>query len=299
MVVNTRGTQLVVEEEWMFLPERYLRIRGLVAFGYANFTKANAPVKDHYHPGSIEFSVMKGGEQKFMIDGKRYALMGGDVLTQFDGEIHGSGNEPQGVSEFFFVEVDLRERDGFLELTAPWDHYLYDRVKDWNRRLVKLPEEDIELLHRSFQSFAVLAKDPENMGSRLQGLSFFLVFLNQLLHTPEAKETVRPELLLAQSYIQTHITEQISLEEIAAVLGISTSNLTRKFNAQIGITPREYINRQKIEEAKRLLLENEFTLTEIAAKLGFSTSSYFAAVFKQFVSCTPSEYRKKVGEIHW
>lgn len=299
MVVSTRGTELVEEEEWMYLPEGYLRIQGLVAFGYANFTKANAPVKDHYHPGSIEFSVMKGGSQKYIVNGASYTLTAGDVMTQFDGEIHGSGNEPQGVSEFFFVEVDLRESKGFLGLAAPWDRYLYDRVKSWNRRLVKLSGADIELLHHSFRSFSGLARDPEDRNSRLGGMSFFLAFLSRLLDTPEVRRNADMDVQRAQSYIQEHITEQLLIEQIAESLGISASSLTRKFKSRLGVSPREYINRQKVEEAQKLLLENELTLTEIAVRLGFSTSSYFASVFKQFVSCTPSEYRKKNGEIHW
>lgn len=299
MIVNTRGTALVMEEAWMYLPEQYLRIRGLMGFGYANFSKANAPVKDHCHPGSIEFSVMKGGDQKYIVDGKAYTLTAGDVLTQLEGEIHGSGNEPQGVSEFFFVEVSLLERDGFLGLGHPWDHLLYDRVRRWDRRLVRLPEEEIELLHSSFRSLAALAKDPADENSRMQGLFFFLAFLSRLLDTPEADRTAETDMQQIKAYIQAHVTEQLPMEQLAAAFGISTSTITRRFKTEVGIAPREYINRQKVEEAKKLLLQEQLSLTDISAMLSFSTSSYFTTVFKQFVSCTPSEYRKKMGEIHW
>ena len=58
------------------------------------------------------------------------------------------------------------------------------------------------------------------------------------------------------------------------------------------MTPREYINQLKIREARKLLREGH-SITETAMELGFSSSSYFAVLFKKITLYTPQEYRKK------
>ena len=69
-----------------------------------------------------------------------------------------------------------------------------------------------------------------------------------------------------------------------------------KFKRQLGTSPRNFINQQKIEQAKILLLE-KMSITDVAMYLGFTSSSYFSTVFKKFTLYTPSEYIKNsLGE---
>lgn len=82
-----------------------------------------------------------------------------------------------------------------------------------------------------------------------------------------------------------HITSEISLEELASIANLSCCQYKQKFKKQLGISPRHYINQQKIENAKILLMEG-MSVTDVAMMLGFSTSGYFSTVFKKYTLYT-------------
>ncbi len=71
------------------------------------------------------------------------------------------------------------------------------------------------------------------------------------------------------------------------------SRFKTRFKQEIKISPREYINLEKIKVAEKMLKDSNYTITDIALSLSFSTSNYFAVLFKQVTGFTPTEYRIK------
>ena len=95
------------------------------------------------------------------------------------------------------------------------------------------------------------------------------------------------------NYIQHHLSEPITAEEIAKELYLSRPYLSRKFIEETGESLTDFILKEKTEEAKRLLRYSDKTLTAISNYLGFSSQSHFSRVFKKYALCTPGEYREK------
>jgi AraC-like DNA-binding protein len=79
--------------------------------------------------------------------------------------------------------------------------------------------------------------------------------------------------------------------EIADKLGFGTTGFIKRFKHETGLTPADFAQRIKIEEARRRLTDTGNSITEIAFKLGFSTSQYFSSVFRKYTGATPREYR--------
>lgn len=96
-------------------------------------------------------------------------------------------------------------------------------------------------------------------------------------------------------YIKKHYREDISLTEMTQYTHFSTSRFSALFKRHTGNTLIEYVNRLRIEEAKKQLVETAFSVSEIAEQTGFSAVSYFTRVFKASVGLSPLEYRKKMG----
>lgn len=94
------------------------------------------------------------------------------------------------------------------------------------------------------------------------------------------------------NYIQHHLSDAITTEDIANHLFISRSRLSTKFKAETGINLTDFIMQEKIEEAKRLLRYSDKTSLAISAFLGFASQSHFSLVFKKYTGKTPSEYRE-------
>lgn len=92
-------------------------------------------------------------------------------------------------------------------------------------------------------------------------------------------------------YIYAHITERITIEELAAYTNLSASYLSRLFKKEVGVSVSDYVREKKIEKAQHLLKYCDYSLIEIANYLSFSSQSHFIQLFKEFTGMTPKKYR--------
>ncbi|WP_379136295.1 helix-turn-helix domain-containing protein [Paenibacillus sp. sgz500958] len=100
---------------------------------------------------------------------------------------------------------------------------------------------------------------------------------------------------LCQNYIFNHLYEELSLPLLAEVAGLHGSYLSQLFKKESGIAISDYIQRERIEEAKRLIEVPGITLSDIATRLHFNDQSYFTKVFKKYTGSTPRQFRDNRG----
>lgn len=99
------------------------------------------------------------------------------------------------------------------------------------------------------------------------------------------------------TYIATHYMEQISLEDIAASVHISKSECCRCFKRRLHVTPFEYLIKYRVYSAAIMIVQStgRISVSDIAIKTGFNSSSYFNKMFRKYIGSTPTQFRKKVG----
>lgn len=100
-------------------------------------------------------------------------------------------------------------------------------------------------------------------------------------------------------YIDARLASHITLEELARVCNISPSFLCRLFKQAFNETLFSYLNRRRMQEAKRLLIETTKPIKDICISCGFRNESYFYRAFKQSVQMTPSDFRKIHQQSFW
>ena len=110
-----------------------------------------------------------------------------------------------------------------------------------------------------------------------------------LLSSNELQKIERYKLLT--SYMDDHLSEPISLDELASLTATNPGYLCRFFKEISGISPIQYLINRRIEMAASLLRESNRSVLEIAMDCGFENVSYFIRKFKQKKGCTPGEYR--------
>lgn len=100
--------------------------------------------------------------------------------------------------------------------------------------------------------------------------------------------------LLAQitDFLSENVEEKLEFNDILVHFNMSSSVVKKIFREQMGCGVMDYFTRLKIDRAKELIREENYTFTEISEKLGFNTSQYFTSVFKRISGMTPSEYAK-------
>lgn len=98
-------------------------------------------------------------------------------------------------------------------------------------------------------------------------------------------------IIRCQNFIFQHLYEKISLSQLADYCSMNPSYLSHLFKKEVGVSINEYIQKEKIEEAKKLIRSGEKTLTDIYIPLGFIDQSHFTKTFKKVTGINPKEYR--------
>ncbi len=104
-------------------------------------------------------------------------------------------------------------------------------------------------------------------------------------------------ILRATRHIREHFSGKISQSDVAEQVGLSTAYFSKLFKVEMQTTFTEYLTGVRVEAAKRLLLETEDRLGDVAFQCGFEDQSYFTKVFTRVVGITPSRYRSTGGRI--
>jgi AraC family transcriptional regulator len=93
------------------------------------------------------------------------------------------------------------------------------------------------------------------------------------------------------TYIEDHLTEDLSLADLAAVVHLSPYHFARLFKESIGLPPHRYVIQRRVERAKLLLATTNWSLTAIAHAVGFAHETHLARHFKRLTGLVPKEYR--------
>jgi AraC-like DNA-binding protein len=152
---------------------------------------------------------------------------------------------------------------------------------------------ELRTARRLFDKLPVMS--PEKAGAVETMLQLFSVqlgehaerlFLQAVDNDPEPVKRAR-------GYILTHMAEPIALETVANHAGISPFHFCKVFKKATGLTFTEFVNKARVEEAKRLLLRPQMRVTEVAYDVGFQSLSQFNRSFRRVTSQSPTEYRSQ------
>lgn len=111
---------------------------------------------------------------------------------------------------------------------------------------------------------------------------------------PRLNNPDRRRVLEAESWFREHLRRRPKMEEVAAKVGVSVSQLRRSFQRVYGNSPHEMFKKMRLHEAMRLLSDTDMTLEAIAANSGFASVVDFHRCFKAETTVTPDTWRKQV-----
>jgi transcriptional regulator GlxA family with amidase domain len=122
-----------------------------------------------------------------------------------------------------------------------------------------------------------------------QSQSAFIIFKGQKTHEDEIVKK-------AQSYIENHVDEKISVEHLSSKFAVGRRNFDRRFIKATGNTPVEYSQRVKIESAKKAFETTRKTINEVMYDVGYADVKAFREVFRKITGMSPLEYRSKYNK---
>jgi len=116
--------------------------------------------------------------------------------------------------------------------------------------------------------------------------SSFIIFKGQKLHSDEMVKE-------AQLYLENNLNQKIAVEDLSARFAVGRRNFDRRFIKATGNTPIEYLQRAKIESAKRAFETSRKTINEVMYEVGYADAKAFREVFRKITGISPLEYRNR------
>ncbi|MGC3990873.1 MAG: AraC family transcriptional regulator [Chthoniobacteraceae bacterium] len=105
--------------------------------------------------------------------------------------------------------------------------------------------------------------------------------------------TIR-QLRKVQDHVSEHLSEDISIDRLARLVELSASHFSHVFKETTGVTPLQFVTRERISRAQRLIRETSRTLIEIGLEVGYTSPSHFAQVFRRVAGITPTAFRNSI-----
>lgn len=220
------------------------------------------------------------GDEHVTVEKNIYPLTRGDVILVHPHEHHHCVMKSNTKHKLFWLLVDVRPECPIAKFMNGLKSNYYSPENEDRETLIRLCEELIK-----------------ESCCELDALRILLEILNMLKNskstTPKKKSELPKELNDVLDYIDTHLTDDLKIKEIARSLGLSESTLTRRFKEYLGSTPIDYLKKKRMIKAAELLRSGESVL-DAGLSVGYSDNSYFIKLFKNFYGTTPFKYAKGV-----
>lgn len=259
------------------------QLPGILIEKYTYSAGAIEPLPKHSHQ-EYQLGISFNCQGEYFYRGAYHPIPIGNLSIIHSGEVHSPSDRtylPQPAT-FWMMHVD----PSLLEETAS---EIADKV---NIPFFTKPILRDRSLARLFHNLCLATETNE---SKLTRDSLALIFFSRLVThnrelTPKSSQTSRPAIALVCDYLQANYEHNVSLAELADLVGISRFHLSRLFRRQKSISLSAYQTQVKIDRAKKLLSQG-MSISTTATATGFYDQSHFGHHFKRLVGTTPGNYR--------
>jgi AraC family transcriptional regulator of arabinose operon len=174
-----------------------------------------------------------------------------------------------------------------------WQAWLSWPVTEQGLKFLKLPKGDVRSEFRSAMLRMIeLSKRsiPISQDLAMSALEEALLWA-KLAATQDTWVTMDSRVRRAVDYLAAQFREPFQMEKLAHCSGLSVSRLAHLFTKQTGLSPQRFLERHRMQVASRLLRMTDFTVTEVAADVGYEDPFYFSNRFRRYSGKSPSQYR--------
>lgn len=255
-----------------------------------------APLPPHMHKDLMEICYFFTGERIYEVDGEVYRMRANQVFVTWPNEMHGSGGRPHGKAGKYWMQVRLPEPGGsFLGSAGAHADALVRALWNLPRRSFPGDRRMAGLLAETMR----LCREPESAPLTANRVAANLLqFLLKIVELAgdDARAPLSADIAAAVRWIERHPDKHPHINELAERAHLSASRFKNKFVEQVGLSPGDFILRNKIKVAKPLLRAGRKSVTEIAMELGFSSHQHFSGTFSRYMGCPPSAYAARSSD---
>lgn len=286
-------------ENSVYSEYRELIDKSLVMEVYISTIHRNKEKIPHHWHLEPEIIIVKEGMVCVFVNNNEVYLRKGDIYYINSAIIHSFTVEPHSI--FYAIVFDYNcitsvhndscDKNYFLPLRNNKSFIDLSHISSKEKaEITKVINEIIRIHYLKMTGYDLKLK--------VQLLHLFECFLNFNLLKDLSREKYNKEITNYESlkktlvYINENCSKEISINELADMSYVSPNYFCKFFKAKMGITPIEYINQKRINDATVLLQSTNYKVLDIAMMTGFQNFSYFSKMFKKIKHFSPSEYRR-------
>ena len=240
----------------------------------------------HSHAFSELFLVLEGKGQ-FLVNGAYQDVHRNDLVIVNPQVEHTEVSLESSPLEYIVLGVDGLQFSDKEDSRVPSPSLLLPNASSRIRHYMELLLDEVQREHPGHDA---ICQNLMNiililiMGQKTVGISV------------SASRNISPECAAIRNYIDTHFLDPLTLEYLSQVAHQNKYYSAHAFKEAVGISPIRYLTERRVDEAKYLLTDTNYTIGEICGIAGFSSVSVFSQTFKRVTALTPNEYRKRAKE---
>ena len=275
------------KDEWFNLPL-------MTSGGYELLIKSQ-PLLSHDHKG-FEITFIDKGEVVWVLErGRKLVLRGGDIAVIQPGIKHAGEMEIIKPCSLFWLVIDFRLASK-SKVTPVFEGELKSldlAFRNAGNKVVQATEKICNLFQDLRNSIVVAKEGKTDSFSPLLNRFLVLQIMGEIARLfsviPQIKK-ISEVSKLAIEFMNRNYKRAFSMPEIADAVGLSVSRFNEKFKAETGLTPADYLNRLRCDRAMEMLLSGKCSVTETSFRTGFSSTQYFAKVFRKYTGKNPASF---------
>lgn len=252
----------------------------------------------HAHEFSELVVVLRGSGLHVTSQGE-WAIGAGDVFVLHSDQAHGYVNTADLDLVNILFDLDELGLPPVDVAALPGYHVLFDlepryRARDQFRSRLRLGPSQLRPVAALIDRLEGELQE-QRPGSGFASLATFMLLLADLCRAYSEVEdpAVLPLLRLGSlvSYLDQHYDEPLTLDDLASIACLSRRSLTRAFRTAFGDSPIDYLIRLRLDRAAGLLESTDLPVLDVAQRVGFADSNYFARAFRKHYGTSPTAYR--------
>lgn len=279
---------------------------GLNSVGYWDADEPQDWGLDWHRNEGIEIHFLESGSMPYSQEKKQTILNPNNLTITRPWEVHKVGNPNIQMGKFYWVILDVGVRRPHEKWKWPEWIVLTQEDLDKLTKILRHNNKSIWKANKRVRSvFQRIGQMVDTKNSE-QNATLVRILINELLYSIldlfndeqiVLNESLTDSLRSVNQFLNEldlNLFESWSIEKMADSAGIGLTRFTHHCKQLTNLTPMRYLMMKRLECSKKVLLESpELTVSEVAYSCGFSSSQYFATVFKKQEKCTPQEYREK------
>ena len=240
----------------------------------------------HTHPFTELFYVVDG-KGEFNIQGQRFPVKPNDFVIINPQVEHTELSSPDEPLEYIVLGINGLSFSNLTPVSEGGHPFSFFNLRDEQKDILRYLNAMVQEATSQQMSYELVCHN-------LLEILLIKILRHQHFDLEVGKQSkATKDISFIKHYLETYYHESIQLEDLASMTHLSRFYISHSFKKEIGMSPMEYLIDIRIKESKILLRTTNYSISQVADIVGFTTPTYFSKPFRKSTGISPTDYREQ------